>query len=82
MDIIYCRDSIIRNTNVVAGGQNVTANITVPTTVAELSDAGNYATNTALDAFAVKVLTVVPFFWMVSVALFTVGMVGLLDKSL
>ena len=28
---------------------NVTANITVPTTVAELSDAGNYATNTALD---------------------------------
>lgn len=28
---------------------NATANITVPTTVAELSDAGNYATNTALD---------------------------------
>lgn len=28
---------------------NATANITVPTTVAELSDAGNYATNTALN---------------------------------
>lgn len=28
---------------------NSTANITVPTTVAELSDAGNYATNTALN---------------------------------
>lgn len=33
-------------------------------------------------AFAVKVLTVVPFFWIVKVALLTVGIVGLLLKSL
>ena len=33
-------------------------------------------------ALAVNVFTVVPFFWMVRVALFTVGIVGLFDKSL
>lgn len=37
------------NTFTANASSNVTANITVPTTVAELSDAGNYATNTALD---------------------------------
>ena len=31
--------------------------------------------------FAVKVATVDPFFWIVSCPLFTVGIVGLLDKS-
>ena len=32
-------------------------------------------------ALAVKLLTVVPFFWIVSVALFTVGIVGVPVKS-
>ena len=35
-----------------------------------------------VELFAVKVATVEPFFWIVSVALFTVGIVGLLIKSL
>ena len=37
---------------------------------------------TSEDALAVKVFTAVPFFWIVKVALLTVGMVGLLVKSL
>ena len=36
---------------------------------------------TLLLALAVKVLTVVPFFCIVNIALFTVGIIGLFNKS-